>query len=125
MRHIIHPEDVEAIQLVGRTMRRLITFETVGAQRMSMGVISVPPGAEVLPCHSHEAEEALYIVEGAGEFWIDGERGTFGPGDVVWYPYSSKHMIRNTGNIPLLAVFIFAPPMDPDRYHLYDDTRFS
>ena len=125
MKYVVSPSSVEPIQLIGREMRRLITSETVGAENVSVGVISVPPGTEVLPCHSHEAEEALYIVQGEGEFWIDGHTGHFGAGDVVWYPFGSKHMIRNTGNQMLKAVFIFSPPMHPDRYTLYEDITFD
>ena len=62
MKYTINPNDVEPIHLTGREMRRLITSETVGAERLTVLAIWVQPGSEVLPCHSHQAEEAAYIV---------------------------------------------------------------
>lgn len=125
MKYVVSPGDVEPIQLIGREMRRLITSETVGAENLTVLVIHVQPGGEVLPCHSHKAEEAAYIVQGEGEFWIDGERGDFKAGDTVWFPYDCKHMIRNTGKDVLQAVCIYSPPMHPDRYTLYEDIKFD
>ena len=124
-RRVIGPQEVDALQLAGREMRRLITHDTVGAKNLTVLVIEVLPGAEVLPCHSHDAEEAAYIVQGEGEFWIDGERGPFRKGEVVWFPQNCKHMIRNTGKETLRAVCIYSPPMHPDQYQLYGEIRFD
>ena len=125
MRYVIDPNDIEPIQLVGREMRRLITSNTVGAKALSVGVISVPPGEAVLPCHSHNAEEALYIVKGEGQYWIEGEIGAFKAREILWYPPNSRHMIKNTGEQELVGVFIFSPPTHPDDYVLYEDIRFD
>lgn len=125
MKYVIDPNDIEPIQLIGRKMRRLITQNTVGAKNLGVGVISVSPGEAVLPCHSHGAEEALYIVKGEGKFWIEGEVGTFKEREILWYPPNSKHMIKNTGDKELLAVFIFSPPTHPDDYVLYEDIKFD
>lgn len=124
--YIINPNDVAPIHLTGRKMSRLITSETVGAKNLTVLVIWVQPGEEVLPCHSHKAEEAAYIVQGEGEFWIDGQTGHFKSGDVIWFPYGSKHMIRNTSNEEVLqAVCMYSPPMHPDQYTLYEDIKFD
>lgn len=125
MKYVVSPNEVEPIQLIGREMRRLITSETVGAENLTVLVIRVQPGGEVLPCHSHKAEEAAYIVQGEGEFWIDGQTGDFKTGDTVWFPYDCKHMIRNTGKDVLQAVCIYSPPMHPDQYTLYQDIKFD
>jgi len=124
-KRVVRPEEVDAMQLAGREMRRLITQDTVGAKNLTVLVIEVPPGEAVLPCHSHDAEEAAYIVQGEGEFWIDGERGPFRESEVVWFPRNCKHMIRNTGREMLQAVCIYSPPMHPDQYELYEELRFD
>lgn len=108
----------------GREMRRLITSETVGAKNLTVLIIWVKPGEAVLPCHSHKAEEAVYIAHGEGEYWIDGTRGNFKTGETVWFPYNCKHMIRNTGKGVLKAVCIYSPPMHPDQYTLYENIKF-
>lgn len=122
---IISLDCVEEIQLEGRIMKRMITEETTGAKNLTVAVIWVPPLNEVSPCHSHDAEEAVYILRGSGEAYVDGETKLFSPGDVVWFPRNSKHMIRNTsrtGN--LQAVCIFSPPIHPSQYVLYN-SKFS
>jgi mannose-6-phosphate isomerase-like protein (cupin superfamily) len=124
-KYVVNPEEMEPLQLVGREMRRLITSETVGAENLTVLIIWVQPGEEVLPCHSHEAEEAAYIVQGEGEYWIDGRTGTFQRGEVVWFPYNCKHMIRNTGKEILAVLCVYSPPMHPNRYTLYEDIEFD
>jgi mannose-6-phosphate isomerase-like protein (cupin superfamily) len=125
MRYVIGPKDVQPIQLVGREMRRLINAETVEAQHLSVVIIWVPPGAEVLPCHSHKAEEVAYIVRGEGEYWVDGHKGRFKADEIVWFPYGCKHMIRNTGRETMEAVCMYSPPMSPDQYTLYEEITFA
>ena len=125
MKYILKPKDVEPLHLTGREMRRLITSETVGAKNLTVLVIWVQPGEEVLPCHSLKAEEAAYIVQGEGEFWIDGQTGTFATGDTLWFPDGCKHMVRNTGTEVLQAVCMYSPPMHPDQYTLYQDIKFD
>jgi len=125
MKYIINNNDAEKIHLTGREMRRLITSETVGAKNLTVLVIWVQPGEEVLPCHSHKAEEAAYIVQGGGEFWIDGQTGNFTKGDTLWFPDGCKHMVRNTGSEVLQAVCMYSPPMHPDQYTLYEDIAFD
>ena len=66
-------------------------------------------------------EEILYILEGEGEAWVDGEVGKFKTGDAVLFPINSKHMVRNTGTTSLRTCSIFSPPTSPDSYTLYED----
>jgi len=125
MRYIFSPSDVEPINLPGREMRRIISEETVGTKSMSVGVIWVPPGEAVLPCHSHDADEALYIVSGEGQSWIDNQLDNFKAGDVVWFPKNCKHMIRNNGSEILQAVHFFSPARHPKEYTLYPEIKFE
>ena len=125
MKYVINPNDVEPMRLTGRDMWRLITSETVGAKILTVLIVCIQPGAEELPCHSHEAEEAAYIVQGEGEFWIDGQTGSFTTGDTLWFPNGSKHTVRNTGSEVLQAVCMYSPPMHPDQYTLYEDIKFD
>ncbi len=125
MNYIFRPSKIEAVELTGREMRFVITSESAQARNMSVVVIDVPPGSAVYPCHSHPAEEAIYVVAGHGEYWIDGQVGSFTQGDIVWFPYGSKHMIRNAGSKILQAVCIFSPPMDPSHYSKHEDITFT
>ena len=114
--------DVPAQKLPGRELQWLVTPETIGAEKISMAIMDCPPGSTVRPLHSHrDIEEILFILEGAGEAWVDGEVAPFKQGDAVLFPANSKHMVRNTGATSLRTCSIFSPPTSPDSYSLYED----
>jgi len=114
--------DVPAQKLPGRELQWLVTPETIGAEKISMAVMDCPPGSTVRPLHSHrDIEEILFILEGEGEAWVDGEVAPFKQGDAVLFPANSKHMVRNTGMTSLRTCSIFSPPTSPDSYSLYED----
>jgi mannose-6-phosphate isomerase-like protein (cupin superfamily) len=114
--------DVPAQKLPGRELQWLVTPETIGAEKISMAVMDCPPGSTVRPLHSHrDIEEILFILEGEGEAWVDGEVAPFKQGDAVLFPANSKHMVRNTGTTSLRTCSIFSPPTSPDSYSLYED----
>jgi mannose-6-phosphate isomerase-like protein (cupin superfamily) len=113
--------DIRRQQLPGRELQWLVTPETIGAEKISMAVMDCPPGSTVRPLHSHkDIEEILFILEGQGEAWVDGEVAAFRQGDAVLFPANSKHMVRNTGNTSLRTCYIFSPPTTPDSYSLYE-----
>ncbi|MHB1007463.1 MAG: cupin domain-containing protein [Chloroflexota bacterium] len=121
---IVGPDDVAGINLPGRVMKRLAAPETMGTQNLTVGLIYVPPGATVSPCHSHNSEEVLFVVEGEGEVMIDGEVARFKAHDAILYPTNSPHMLRNTGDTEIKALFIFSPHMHPNDYRLHEEDRF-
>jgi quercetin dioxygenase-like cupin family protein len=41
--------------------------------------------------HSHRAEEALYMIEGEGEFTFGGKTHRVGPGQTVFFPSGVTH----------------------------------
>lgn len=41
--------------------------------------------------HSHAAEEAIYMLEGEGEFTFDGKTHHVGPGQAVFFPSGIVH----------------------------------
>ena len=120
--HIASLSDVPAQKLPGRELQWLVTPETIGAEKISMAIMDCPPGSTVRPLHSHrDIEEILFILEGEGEAWVDGEVAPFKQGDAVLFPANSKHMVRNTGATSLRTCSIFSPPTSPDSYSLYED----
>lgn len=119
---IVSLSDVPAQQLPGRQLQWLVTPETIGAEKISMAVMNCPPGSTVRPLHSHRGiEEILFILEGEGEAWVDGDVAPFKKGDAVLLPANSRHMVRNTGTTSLRTCSIFSPPTSPDTYVLYED----
>ncbi len=120
--HISSLSDTPALELPGRHLQWLVTPETLGARNLSMAVMDCPGGSTVRPLHGHrDIEEVLFVMEGEGEAWVDGETAPFAQGDAVLFPANSKHMVRNTGKGPLRTCSIFSPPTSPDSYLLYEN----
>jgi len=119
---IVSPADVPVQPMPGRTLQWLATAETIGAQRLAMVRMECLPGAIVRPVHAHrDIEELIYILEGQGEAWVDGETAPFRAGDVVLFPANARHAVRNTGPVKLVAACFFAPATRADAYVLYED----
>ncbi|MCL2068416.1 MAG: cupin domain-containing protein [Oscillospiraceae bacterium] len=117
--------DVEPRRLEGRDLSWIVTEETIGAKQMSIAVMHCHPNAIVKPLHSHkDIEEVIYILEGQGQSWIDGELVDFKKGDAVFFPANSKHQVRNTSGETLVTLSIFARPTSPDQYVIYPESMF-
>jgi mannose-6-phosphate isomerase-like protein (cupin superfamily) len=118
--------DVEPVRLAGRDLRWIITRETAGAEQMSIAIMRCFPNAVVKPLHAHrDIEEVIYIVEGEGQCWIDGEVLNFTRGDAVFFPANSRHQVRNTADRMLVTASIFSKPTSPDQYVSYPENMFA
>jgi quercetin dioxygenase-like cupin family protein len=63
-----------------------------GARRLHMHVTELNDARQGWGYqHSHVAEEALYMLEGEGEFTFDGKTYRVGPGDAVFFPSGVTH----------------------------------
>ncbi len=126
MKRRISESDIEPLHLEGRDLRWMITEETVGAKQMSIAVMHCFPGAVVKPLHAHQdIEEVIYIVQGRGQCWIDGDLVDFGKGDTVFFPANSKHQVRNTSDEMLVTASIFSKPTMPNQYINYSESMFE
>jgi mannose-6-phosphate isomerase-like protein (cupin superfamily) len=56
--------------------------------------------------HSHNAEEAMYILEGNARFVIDDREFEAGPGEVVFFPSDSFHGMTKILAAPMRYVTI-------------------
>lgn len=121
----ISAEDVEPIHLEGRDLRWIINDKTVNAQKMSIAIMHCFPHAIVKPLHAHrDIEEVIYIIEGQGQAWVDGEIVDFKKGDAVFFPANSKHQVRNAGDEVLVTASIFSAVTNSDDYIIYDKSMF-
>ena len=119
---LISGKDVEALHLPGRDLQWIVTGQTIGAEQLSIAIMTVPPRSVVRPMHAHkDIEEVIYILEGQGEAWVDGEKAVFRKGDAVLFPKNSKHQVRNISNEVMMTVSIFAGVTSPDSYINYED----
>lgn len=112
------PEQV----MPGRSLQWVVSPQTMGTEKLAMCVLKCPVGSVARPLHAHrDTEEVIFILQGQGEAWVDGEVGAFRKGDAVFFPANSKHMIRNTGAEELLTACMFSPPTSTDSYVFYEN----
>lgn len=114
-------DDIPTQHLPGRDLQWLATPETLGVEKIGIAIMNCPAHSTVRPLHGHkDTEEVLLILAGQGEAWVDGETAPFKKGDAVLLPANSRHMVRNTGDEPLITASIFSPPTTPASYILHE-----
>lgn len=74
--------------------------------------MSLGPGeAEGGPDNRHKgADQWLYVVSGAGEANVNGERVELREGTLVLIDRGDEHEIKNTGEAPLKTLNVYVPP---------------
>ncbi|MDN0082739.1 cupin domain-containing protein [Crenobacter sp. SG2305] len=79
------------------------------AQKLGIGIDTVPPGKRSCPYHFHHAQEEMFIVlEGNGALRVAGELLPLRAGDVVFIPPGPDypHQIINDSDAPLTYLSI-------------------
>ena len=69
--------------------------------------IYAPRGAD--PQQPHTRDELYVVVEGSGEFFNDGRRHSFGPGDVLFAPAGAVHRFEDFTEDLVVWVVFYGP----------------
>ena len=88
-------EKVEMSGAVGCAYRVAISGRD-GAPNFAMRIFEVAPGGNT-PLHQHPYEHEIYVIDGAGTIWRDGQEVPIQPGDVLYIPADERHQFKNTG----------------------------
>ena len=75
--------------------------ETIGTKDTIVGLAVIEANNEIHPPHQHAEEEYLYIVEGSGEWTLNGVKTPAKKGDVLYVAPWDVHGIFNTGDVPM------------------------
>lgn len=87
-----------------------VNAERTPGTGMTLGEVTIAVGQKN-PLHVHDnAEEVLYLIEGALEHRVGEETFTMGPGDVVRVPVGVPHDGRNIGDTPARMVVAYNHP---------------
>src|SRR4029450_5654069 len=70
----------------GSTIRSILDRTNAPVQNQSLEEARVPAGARTERHYHKVAEELYFILEGAGEIDLDGERRMVGPGEAILIP---------------------------------------
>ena len=78
----------------GSTIRELLGLPTAPVRNQSLAEASLEPGQATERHYHAESEEIYFVVQGAGEMELDGERRRVDVGDAVLIPPRARHQIR-------------------------------
>lgn len=108
-RHVIGPDDGEAVQLLRLGVRFLVDGEATGG-RFSLVEHPLPPRALGAPPHTHVHEdEYSFVLDGRIGVQIGDEVIEAGPGDLVLKPRGIRHAFWNAGDEPARLLEIISP----------------
>lgn len=89
-----------------------INYLVDGAATGGMGVfeLTVPPGSQVPPPHSHSNnDECVYVLEGKLRYSVDGVTRDLGPGDWMFSPKGSVHQFSNPHTETARSLTVLTP----------------
>ena len=90
-----------------------VTLTIVSGEKIMFSRVDFAPEGMV-PEHSHPHEQAGFVVSGAAEFTVGGEKLLLRKGDYYMIPGGVTHSVRPTVG-PLCCMDIFSPPREEYR----------
>jgi mannose-6-phosphate isomerase-like protein (cupin superfamily) len=93
----------------GSTIRSILDRTNAPVQNQSFAEARVPAGSRTERHYHKVAEDLYFILKGAGEMELNGERRMVGPGDAILIPPGAWHTIMTTE--PLRFLCCCAPPV--------------
>ena len=80
-----------------------------GSDRMACDVVGMAPGQQQRP-HVHEECDKLYtVIEGCGNFNVNGELREVGEKNVVYVQAGVEHSVKNDGGANLTLLVVLSP----------------
>ncbi|MGE5261915.1 MAG: cupin domain-containing protein [Acidobacteriota bacterium] len=100
---------VEFRQAPNRKIAELLSASTVGTEQVTFRIVDMDPASQQKPRHPHihqTFEETMFVLNGEGRLWIEGELYKLSEGDALLVPRGLCHLVVNAIEIPLrLACF--------------------
>ncbi len=90
----------------------------LGCPEMSGGYGRFAPGGR-LPCHLHDFDESICIVEGTATCVVEGQRYTLSGNATALVPRGRCHYFINESDKPMAMIWVYAGPM-PERVVLIE-----
>lgn len=111
---MVRPEDVPTYSPplhAGTVNRRLVGRDVNGSQSVEVVLGVVEPGG-VAERHSHEVEQAMYVLSGRARVEVGGESHECGSGATCFFPPGVAHRVESVGPDPLRVLVIYSPPLE-------------
>jgi quercetin dioxygenase-like cupin family protein len=90
------------------TINVLLRSEATGGH-VSVTEIVVPPHSAGPPLHTHDFDEAFYMLEGELIFQVDHALVTKGPGELSFAARNVAHTLANHGDAPARYLLVCTP----------------
>lgn len=98
-----------------RTLKHLIAPWTLGSRELWLGLSEIDAGSSS-NLHSHDNEEAFFVLSGRGRVEVGGARQEIGPGSTVLVPSGEPHRLVTEGEERLRVLCCASPPFDPQAF---------
>ena len=95
-----------------RTQNLVGGSSPIQATHFCMGHVTLEPNGGQVPWHNQDQEEIYFIVEGAGEMCLGGERMNVTAGQAVYIPHGVFHQLTNTGDKLMRMIYCYGPAGD-------------
>ena len=112
--------EAEHEQLEWGTLKWFSRPETTGAKNLVVIEVNIEPGYGH-DFHKHpDQEEAIYVLEGSIEQWLEQDSQTLNPGDSVFIPADVVHASFNTSTSSAKLFVVLGPSVGAEGYQLVD-----
>ena len=124
----INRNQVAAKELPSRFFRELVSHRVLKSKGIALRVVDVLPAKQAGPRHPHShpgMEEVIYVENGSGKAWVNGETAKIVRGDTILIPAGARHMMINTGRGPLKLFCAFSAADPENHYKEYPDINYA
>jgi quercetin dioxygenase-like cupin family protein len=104
-----HPSIIRPSEHAAYSPQKMGKATIFESPRLLVGLNAFEPGQEHA-LHAHGGQDKVYqVIEGEGEFLLEGTALPMRAGDLLVAPEGVPHGVRNTGTQRLLVLAILAP----------------
>ncbi len=124
----INRNQVAAKELPSRFFRELVSHRVLKSKGIALRVVDVLPAKQAGPRHPHShpgMEEVIYVENGSGKAWVNGETAKIVRGDTILIPAGARHMMINTGRGPVKLFCAFSAADPENHYKEYPDISYA
>jgi len=124
----INRNQVAAKELPSRFFRELVSHRVLKSKGIALRVVDVLPAKQAGPRHPHShpgMEEVIYVENGSGKAWVNGETAKIVRGDTILILAGARHMMINTGRGPLKLFCAFSAADPENHYKEYPDISYA